>query len=736
MRFSVAHAEVEAQGFAETVAFQIAASGKAFKGLIDGLYSRKIEAAVRELSTNALDAHVAAGNSDPFIVHLPKPFAPTFYVRDFGTGMSHELVMRRYSTMFESTKDGANSEDANVDPDAQTGMLGLGSKSFFAYTDSCTLTIWQDGEVRFYSIYMGADGVPQIAFAGKQPSDEPVGVKVEFPVKTKDCAEFESAAIRVFKGFPYVPEGISETIREKIEEEPTQVGSFWKAYSKDYLPKGGYWARQGCVLYPIDLGLIDERATEKEERYWDSNVGKFRTKTVRVLSGDFKDYGNLNATVIIDFPIGALDFDLGRERLAYNDRTIASLRKRWDDMIEDVSKEVAAKFADAKDDWEYLCIGSSISFASMGKLYMMTEPYRKMQRLQAEFKKLFAQEYCETGTKLVHTVLQPDGNDDLGYYTGRTPAALDKISSAVFILIDESIHRVNQRITYFLKEKGLSQAFIIRRSKKEAKDTLKPWGKVPFKLASNLPEPPKRPRQARPKLTQAQRTFQRIKLLEGGSFVSPDSEQDYEGHVFAFMNCGDMHNPDPSRYPTILMWKVLKYNSILKAFYGTQISFINVKSNEFDKLDQFEDFPLFYDVIDKIGSPFERKHLRAIINRWNSNQFRYSIYDRICDDWGSCLDGELATLKRFDKRAGTIPREYSAAINAILDFPVLQERAISQAIAAGLEVLPEQNRNSSKFPYPLLSPKGERFVAMLRCIKPTYGQHQKVYNQLKGSFQC
>lgn len=738
MKFTVAHAEVEAEGFAETVAFQIAASGKAFKGLIDGLYSRKIEAVVRELATNALDAHVAAGNDAPFTVHLPKTFEPTFYVRDYGTGMSHDLVMRRYSTMFESTKDGINSDDAAAaNPDEQTGMLGLGSKSFFAYTDSCTLTIWQDGEVRFYSIYMGADGVPQIAFAGKQPSDEPVGVKVEFPVKTKDCTEFENAAIRVFKGFPYVPDGLGDSLREKIEREPTQVGAFWRAYEKDYLPQGGYWARQGCVLYPIDLGLIDERSTEEEKTYWDHHAQEYKTKTIRVLSGDFKEYGNLEATIIIDFPIGALDFDLGRERLAYNDRTITALRKRWDEMLADASAEVESKFEGATTNWQYLAIGSAVRFDQMGKLFKITAPYRKMQDLNDKFKKLFALEYSQAGTKLVHTVLEPDGDDGLGYYTSRDPIHWDRIGNSVFVLIDESVSRVNQRITHYLKEKGLAQAFIIRRGKKEAKEALKEWGKVPFILASKLPEPPKIKRQPRQKTTHSDRTFHRIKLIgKHNDFYSPASPEDYEGHVFAFMNCGDIHNPDPSRYPSIPMSKVLKHNHMLKAFLGKPIAFINIKRNEFDKLDQFSEFPLFYDLIDQIGQPFSKRDLRMIINKWNHNQFRYSAYDKVVDDWSSCVDGELAELKRFDDRYNAIPGDMHYAINAVLDVPDLLERAISQALVLGLEVLPERVGNSGNFPYPLLSPKWERFMRMLRIVKPTYGRHADVYKQLKGSFAC
>lgn len=735
MRFSVAHAEVEAEGFAETAAFQIAASGKAFKGLIDGLYSRKIEAAVRELATNALDAHIAAGNPEPFYVHLPKAFEPTFYIRDYGTGMPHELVMRRYSTMFDSTKDGANSADNDINPDEQVGMLGLGSKSFFAYTDSCTLTIFMDGEARFYSVYMGADGVPQIAFAGKQPSDELTGVKVEFPVKTKDCTEFENAAVRVFKGFPYMPDGFGETIREKIECEPMQVGTFWKAYHKDYLPKGGYWARQGCVLYPIDLASIDERATEQEKTYWDHHALEYRTKVIHTLSGDFADYATLEATVVIDFPIGSLDFDLGRERLAYNDRTIIALRKRWDEMIEDVSKEVAAKFADAASDWEYLTIGAGISFDEMGKLYKMTTPYRKLEEVRESFKLLFAQEYYQRGTKLVQTVIVPDSLESLSYFSSRTPVETKQIGDSVFVIIDHQVNRINQRITNYLKTKGLKQAFVIRRSKKEAKEALKLWGKVPTILASKLPEPPKIVREKKPKLAPAERTFQRIKLLDKNhNFYSPTEPEEYEGHVFAFMNCGNIHNPDPLRYPHLPMYKVLAYHRMLKAFLGKSISFINVKSNEYNKLDQFSEFPLFYDLIDEIGKPFSRRHLMMLINKWNHNQFHYSVYDKVIDDWDEAVDGELAKLKRFERRFESIPSEFTTAINQVLEFPELRERVISQAIEAGLEVLPE--RHNYTIPYPLLPPKWERFTQMLRVTKPGYDHKKSIYKQLKRSFEC
>ena len=139
MKYEPVLQPLELSGFGEQRSFSILASGKAFRNLMDGLYSRKIEAAVRELCTNAQDSHVAAGwPGRQFLVSLPTDFNLKFSVRDYGVGMPHAQVMDRYSTLFDSTKDQSNNE---------TGMLGLGSKSPFAYTDGFTLRCW-DGEQR------------------------------------------------------------------------------------------------------------------------------------------------------------------------------------------------------------------------------------------------------------------------------------------------------------------------------------------------------------------------------------------------------------------------------------------------------------------------------------------------------------------------------------------------------------------------------------------------------------
>ena len=123
--------EIHSQELDSSNQFSIAQTSKMFKILSDSLYSDKVMAVIRELSTNANDAHIAAGNRNPFKVTLPTQTNPNFTVRDYGTGLSQEDMEELYTTYGASNKNDSNDF---------TGCLGLGSKSPFAYTKSFTTT--------------------------------------------------------------------------------------------------------------------------------------------------------------------------------------------------------------------------------------------------------------------------------------------------------------------------------------------------------------------------------------------------------------------------------------------------------------------------------------------------------------------------------------------------------------------------------------------------------------------
>ncbi|UIS25250.1 rIIA lysis inhibitor [Erythrobacter phage vB_EliS-L02] len=750
MKFQTAHAEVEAEGFGQTQSFSISANGKAFRGLIDGLYSRKIEAAIRELGTNAYDSHKMAGSIAPFDMHLPNALEPTFFIRDYGTGMSHEFMMSRFTVMFDSTKDGLNEQDADSDPDDQVGMLGLGRMSFFAYTDSCTITVWKDGRVNFYTVYMGPSGEPQIAHADGAESDEPTGVKVEFPVKNKDIEQFEKSAIRVLRGFPTIPNGLRDRVVEQLRVEPLEVGSFFKVYPEDYLPDGGFWAKQGCVLYPIDLMEIDDRAVEETRTRYDYNLGE-RVEYKHVTHSEkFAAFKNMKSTFIIDFPIGSLEFDLGRERLAYTDGTVTALKRRWNEMLADVGAKLDVHFKEAKTDWEYLCLAGSAALNSMGKLYKQTDQYAKADNLRAKLREQIAPSRKDRGPKypIFSVVYRKAGSDYYSLVYDRDDTRIadlagsvpEDLSKSVFVVLD-GVGQHNARIGHYLIENDLIYGFTIQKADLN-KALLKALGNPPLINASDLELPP------RPKLADAdgyERTyggFDRIKLIdEDGALAGAENEEDYEGHLFAFINCGNYWNPDPEQYPSTTVPEIIKLHDVLQTFGGPPISFINVKKNEFDKLDRWADFPLYYGVEDTIDGLLTFPDIRDMVNIINHDRFEYTRYSAALSRWEAAdmpREGEIQALARFQTRYERIPDKRRRELEThLLTYKPLTEMVITRALAYGLEVLPEKIMN--RYAYPLLSNRWEKLVTAIKNINVTYQGPVKakvVYMAMKEQIGC
>lgn len=86
----------------------VIADGRMFSLLLKNLYSNPAAAICRELCTNALDAHVQTGNTDPYHMQLPSRFDLTFKLRDFGPGLNAEEIDLYLNTLFSSSKTQSN----------------------------------------------------------------------------------------------------------------------------------------------------------------------------------------------------------------------------------------------------------------------------------------------------------------------------------------------------------------------------------------------------------------------------------------------------------------------------------------------------------------------------------------------------------------------------------------------------------------------------------------------------
>jgi hypothetical protein len=289
--------------------FNIKTTAKAFKILSDGLYKNKILAFVRELSRNAYDAHIAAGRSNiPFEIHLPSQFEPTFYVKDFGTGLSEENVMSLYTTYFDSSK---------TDSNDYVGALGLGSKSPFSYRSKFTVKSRYDGIEKTYSCFLNEQQIPSIVKMGEVPYTGLPGLEVEISINRED---FNNVSIAVKSDLLFWEGTLPKVIGNSnfVISRPKKVltGTNW--YTTERYTRGDFdntpVAVQGHVGYPISLNILHQKANEKQ---------------IAIL--------NLIKKInpVIQFPIGQLDVTASREELSYDETTINNIISACTNVIEE-----------------------------------------------------------------------------------------------------------------------------------------------------------------------------------------------------------------------------------------------------------------------------------------------------------------------------------------------------------------------------------------------------------------
>lgn len=332
-----------------TTSFKMETSAETFEIFSSQIYEHKIRAIIRELSCNAYDAHVDAGNREvPFRIHFPTVFEPFFEVEDFGVGLDDydvrgeekvlydedgEEVQRYmeggiYTTYFASSKRESNES---------IGHLGLGSKSPMAYTKSMTVIARKDGVERHYVCFIGEDGQPQTTFNSEKETDKGNGVRIRFSVANSDFDEFYREARFVLSLFKVKPETNVEIDTLLTDEEYDQLCEngaliFHETHPFVKHETATIYANMGGVVYPvrnIDYYYLGQRVLINEDEY---NTGEadepiyyeFDKATVDFIKSTIE---RNNKCMIINYPIGDLSFMPSREGLSQDTKTKFNLYK-------------------------------------------------------------------------------------------------------------------------------------------------------------------------------------------------------------------------------------------------------------------------------------------------------------------------------------------------------------------------------------------------------------------------
>lgn len=153
------------------------------------LYKDKEMAVIRELTCNAIDAHIESSQAKPIDIHLSNSM---FFIRDYGKGISKDFMENGYTQAFRSTK---------RDDDKTTGGFGVGRLSFSTITNNAVLTSIHDGVKTIYNLINNGDGDLALQTISSEDSDEESGFEIRFLIDTNSKYRGLASAIRSFVEF-------------------------------------------------------------------------------------------------------------------------------------------------------------------------------------------------------------------------------------------------------------------------------------------------------------------------------------------------------------------------------------------------------------------------------------------------------------------------------------------------------------------------------------------------------
>ena len=302
-------------GVSDTIDYKIDVSNLGhIASILRKAYSDPIRAVVREYGTNACEGHILNGKSNkPIQVVLPTGMKPVFTIRDFGPGLGKEKFQELFCSYGGSDKRTSN---------AFTGCLGIGCKSYGAYTDAVTVTDYNDGVKRIWNCHIDESEVGKASLLSETKTNEPSGVEISIPVRPQDIMRFRNTAIQVYRVFDVRPDILNLTEEEKKDyaslghKEGIIKGKNWA-----FNGEGQSWLQMGLVLYPLKSDFSG-------------------SEVIKQL---------INAGVYVRVELGDVQVAPSREDLQYSQKTVQGLVKNLNPVIDSMGSTLLADIQSAPD---------------------------------------------------------------------------------------------------------------------------------------------------------------------------------------------------------------------------------------------------------------------------------------------------------------------------------------------------------------------------------------------------
>lgn len=288
--------------------------------ILTTLYNDPESAVFREYLSNALDAHIKSGNTNPVSVFLPTHQTPIFTVTDQGVGMTTVILEDVCSQYGGTTKDDSNDE---------IGGFGLGFKSALAISSQFTVITVKDG-IRTHAIIANSEtGEPDIEVVDIRETTDPNGTTVAIPIKdpesfnrkARDYMQYLDEGT-VLLGGTTAPKNYKELFSNLFVNETflsdisTTIRTFepGKGVYGDYASEGMVLV-MGGIRYVIPVNDIKKNLDVSEAS--------------RDLFTEMMD-----VLTVIEAPIGAVKLSPSREGIQFTEKT----RKYFNDVFSAASE--------------------------------------------------------------------------------------------------------------------------------------------------------------------------------------------------------------------------------------------------------------------------------------------------------------------------------------------------------------------------------------------------------------
>ncbi|CAH9014243.1 putative rIIA protein [Vibrio phage 277E43-1] len=326
------------------------------KTLTSNLYDHKIEAVIREYSTNITDSHFYAGKQGvKGYVKLPTKFDPTAEFRDTGLGMDEDTIYNIFTVLGKSTK---------RDDNDSSGSLGLGSKSYLTVADQMTVTSVKDGVKTVVLCYKNRKGSLSADTKHVSKTDEPNGTVISIPVDLGKVNQWLATAARVLGAF-------------RVPHEVNSFGDYQEEYDqmvemcREIRESGGKFYREcNHVRYNMRsraFALMGDVMYELPE--YESLLP---STSVTHIAKDMLD----SSFYCASFNIGDLDHAPSREAISYDDETFLKVKHR---VRKDFVKEVKS-FND-------MIGGKDMTFYKFWHKFQSTAVYGALREVRLPFLK-------------------------------------------------------------------------------------------------------------------------------------------------------------------------------------------------------------------------------------------------------------------------------------------------------------------------------------------------------------